>query len=170
MTAAADPFSRLYWRLIDDAKFVDVYPDDHHFALWARLLMAADMAWPASASLPFGARKVSLRRLVDAGIVDVLPSGRFRIRGLDAERAKRQKKASNAAGSRWDGYEQPLSNATGSGEHPPSSANGMPREEKRSQEEIQPEQSQEKRSQGIYPAKALVTRATLGAIGAPDDD
>lgn len=90
MTKPIDPFSRLYWRLIDDEKFAEVYPDDHHFALWARLLMAAEMAWPASAALPFGARRASVDKLVEVGLVDLLPGNRYRIHGMDDEQGRRR--------------------------------------------------------------------------------
>ena len=137
MTKPVDPYTRMYWRLIDDEKFVEIYPDDHHFALYVRLLMAADMSWPASASLPYATRKTSLQKLCDVGLVDVLASGRYRIRGLDAERRKRQQKASNAAASRWEDDEQPARSANGTDEHPPSNANGMPSraEPRKSQDE-----------------------------------
>lgn len=92
MTKPIDPFSRVYWRVIDDPKFVEVYADDHAFALWVRLLMAHDMAWPASAALPFGTKRSALKMLTDAGIVDLVPGSRFRVHGLDAERGKRQKR------------------------------------------------------------------------------
>lgn len=129
MPKAVDPYSRLYWRLIDDEKFAGVYHDDHAFALWTRLLMAADMAWPASAALPFATRKAALKQLVDVHLVDLLPGGRYRIHGLDAERGRRQQRARGAAGARWDDDGDPGSTA-GADEppmpvHPSSSANGM---------------------------------------------
>jgi hypothetical protein len=141
MTKPVDPYTRMYWRLIDDEKFVEIYPDDHHFSLYVRLLMAADMSWPASASLPFATRKASLQKLCDVGLVDVLASGRYRIRGLDAERRKRQQKASNAAASRWEDDEQPARSANGTDEHPPSNANGMPSRAEPSRAKKEPSQA-----------------------------
>jgi hypothetical protein len=83
------PYSRHYHDLIDDTKFADIYPDDHHYATWSRLLMIADQAWPSSAHLPSTARKASVAKLVEVGLVDVLPNGRFRLHGLEAERQRR---------------------------------------------------------------------------------
>lgn len=97
MTKPVDPYSRLYWRLIDDPKFAEVYDDDESFALWARLLMTADMAWPTSAALPFDTKRKPLAKLVDVKLIDLLPAKRFRVHGLDAERAKRQNRRGDDA-------------------------------------------------------------------------
>lgn len=83
------PYSRHYHDLIDDAKFAEVYPDDHHYATWSRLLMIADQAWPASAHLPSTARRASVAKLASVGLLDLLPGGRYRIHGLDPERTRR---------------------------------------------------------------------------------
>jgi hypothetical protein len=105
------PYSRVYWQIVDDPKFVTVYDDDHALALWLRLLLAADQAHPASATLPTGSRKSTVALLVDARLITVTGS-RFRIVGLDAERGKRTDTARNASASRW---------------HSNGSASGMPR-------------------------------------------
>ena len=179
MTKPYDPFSRLYWKLIDDEKFTDVYPDDHAFALWGRLLLTADMAWPASASLPFGTRKVALAKLVAVRLVDILPGGRYRIHGLDTERGKRQQKAKEAAASRWDDQmdagvsgedtpPHPASNANGDANGmltgPPSSAKRMP-----TKQASEASTSKQVSSKGFYPAKALVSEPAQGAMDAPDE-
>ena len=96
-----DPYSRHYWRLVDDPKFADIYADDHHYACWSRLLMIADQAWPASAHIPATARKASVAKLAEVGLLDLLHDGRFKMRGLDKERAKRSDSARNAAAKRW---------------------------------------------------------------------
>jgi hypothetical protein len=85
------PYSRVYWSVVDDPKFEAVYADNNHLATWLRLLIAADAIWPASASLPVTARKASVTALVDAELVDILTGGRYRIRGLDAERTRRSR-------------------------------------------------------------------------------
>jgi hypothetical protein len=95
------PYSRHYHELVDDPKFEAVFPDDHHYACWSRLLMLADQAWPASASLPATARKSSVRVLSEVGLIDLLPGGRFRMHGLQAEREQRSHLASHAATARW---------------------------------------------------------------------
>lgn len=83
------PYSRVYWSVADDPKFVGIYDDDAAFALWTRLLMAADALWPAPAPLPRSARKVPLSKLVDACLIDLLPGDRYRVHGLNAERGRR---------------------------------------------------------------------------------
>lgn len=92
-----DPYSRVYWRAIDDPKFAHVWDDDHALAAWLRLLVAADMAWPASATLYHGIRKSALKALTDAGLVDMQTGGRYRIHGLDKERNARSDAARRAA-------------------------------------------------------------------------
>lgn len=85
------PYSRVYWSVVDDPKFTAVYDDDRHLATWLRLLIAADAIWPASPTLPVSARKTSVQALVDAGLIDLLPSHRYRVHGLDAERNRRSR-------------------------------------------------------------------------------
>lgn len=84
------PYSRVYWTVRGDDRLKTIYADDHHWATWNRLLLAADMAWPAPADLPANARRASLRALVDAGVIELLPGGLFRFHGLDAERGRRR--------------------------------------------------------------------------------
>ena len=92
---------RIYYSIIDDAKFDDIRGDDHHFSTWVRLLMAADSVWPASADLPATARKSSIAALEVAGIIDLMKGSRFRIHGLDAERERRSAQPTQAARTRW---------------------------------------------------------------------
>ena len=126
MTKPTDPYSRVYWKVRSDERFVGIYPNDHHFATWLRLLIAAEAAWPEPADLPATARRVSLRALVDAGIILLLDSGLFRVHGLDAERLRRQERAATAASARWM-LSGPVSNAGGMQQLPVSNAGGMPR-------------------------------------------
>lgn len=87
------PYSRIYWAVVDDPKFADVVDDDRAWALWTRLLMAADQSWPASPMLPLSTHRRSLDKLVAGGIVDLQAGGRYRIHGLDAERERRKQAA-----------------------------------------------------------------------------
>ena len=132
-----DPYSRHYWRLIDDPKFSEVYADDHHFATWSRLLMIADQAWPASAHVPARARGASIRKLAEVGLIDLLPDGRFRMHGTDAERHRRSDLARDAAGHRWGNAERTAaSNANGYAErNADASALGMPSKAEQSRAE-----------------------------------
>jgi len=95
------PYSRVYWSIVDDPEFEGIFDDDAALALWLRLLLIADGAWPSSANLPRSAKARPLKALTDAGLVRLRPSGRFTIRGMDAERGKRQQSARNAAALRW---------------------------------------------------------------------
>lgn len=100
MTAQSDPYVRVYYSIIDDERFADVYDDDASLALWLRLLLTADAMHPAPSPLPFGIRKSALARLVKAGIVELITGNRYRIHGLDAERAKRHRQAVDAGKTR----------------------------------------------------------------------
>lgn len=93
-------YCRVYYSIKDDPKFDGIRDDDHHLATWLRLLMTADAIWPASPDLPASARKASVKALVVAELVDLLPGGRFRIHGLDAERGSRRDNARAAAAHR----------------------------------------------------------------------
>lgn len=83
-------YSRVYWSIIDDPKFANVYDDDRALAAWLRLLLVADQAWPASAHLPTTVRRQAVAVLVGSGLVDLQAGGRYRIHGLDAERTRRK--------------------------------------------------------------------------------
>jgi hypothetical protein len=101
MSGQPDPYVRVYYRVIDDERFVGIYSDDQHLATWLRLLLLADAVWPASCPIPRSVRKASLQALVRAGLVDVLPGDHFRIHGLTPERQKRSDWGRNAAALRW---------------------------------------------------------------------
>lgn len=94
-------YSRVYWSIIDDPKFANVYDDDRALAAWLRLLLVADQAWPASAHIPTGTNAKALAILVGAGLVDVGTGRRYRIHGLDKERTARSDTGRNAAAVRW---------------------------------------------------------------------
>lgn len=94
------PYSRVYWTIRNDDRLATIYPNDAHLAAWLRLLIAADMAWPAPADIPASIRRPSLRALCDAGIIELLPSGLFHFHGLDTERGRRREAAQASAGYR----------------------------------------------------------------------
>jgi hypothetical protein len=95
------PYSRVYWEVRNDPRLADIYCDDHHWAAWNRLLMAADMAWPAPADLPSNARRASIRALEEAGVIELLPGGMYRFHGLDKERDDRSTKARESVMHRY---------------------------------------------------------------------
>jgi hypothetical protein len=120
---AEGPYSRVYWSVIDDHP--EVYDDDAAFAAWVRLLLAADAAWPASPHLPVGVRPRAMQQLVESGLVIRGQGARYKIKGLDEERKRRQEQAKLASNARWNAP----SNAASI---PASNASAMPsREEKR---------------------------------------
>lgn len=68
---------------------------------WLRLLDVAERMWPSIAEVPRWVKPRVLNRLVELGIVTlVFPYG-FRLKGLDAERARRQAHAKKGAAGRW---------------------------------------------------------------------
>lgn len=83
------PYSRIYWSVLSDDKFVGIRSDMRHFGSWSLLLMVADMAWPSPAFIPPVVPKASLAKLVEVGLVDVVEAGMYRIHGLDSERGRR---------------------------------------------------------------------------------
>ena len=98
------PYSRVYWTIRSDDRLAAVYADDRHLATWLRLLMAADMAWPAPADMPSSVRKSSVQALVDAGVVSLCGGGMFTFHGHDAERGRRRLAATrNRLGQDPDG-------------------------------------------------------------------
>lgn len=117
MSAAKDPYVKVYYRIADDDRFETIYNNDAHLATWLRLLILADGTWPASAPLPQWCKKASLNALVGAGLVELGTGYRYRIHGMDAERSRTAQHASRAANERWSG--NAVSNA-------PSTAQTMP--------------------------------------------
>jgi hypothetical protein len=84
----AGQYVRVYYAIIDDPRFAEVYARPARLGTWLQLLLGADAIWPASAPLPRVSSE-ALRTLVDAGIVELVGAGHYRIHGLDAERGRR---------------------------------------------------------------------------------
>jgi hypothetical protein len=122
MTAARDPYVKVYYRIADDERFGRVYNNDAALATWLRLLILADGMWPAAAPIPRGVKAVAFNLLVDVGLIDLANNGHaYRIHGMDAERGKRSEHASRASRGRWES--NPPSNPRGNA---PSNAQTMP--------------------------------------------
>lgn len=121
------PYSRVYWSIHADTKFDGIREDVRHIGSWTILLTLADMAWPSVAYVPPSIPVDSFHALVAAGLVDDLANGRFRVKGLDAERKRRQKSARKGAVARWRN-----ANASANAERTQSgrSPSGMPRRDK----------------------------------------
>lgn len=129
--SATGPYSRLYHSLVDDPDFAGVYDDDAAFATWVRLLMVADASYPTAAPLPRSARRRPLQKLQDAGLVEVLPGQRFRVKGLESERGRRAALGRKAANMRHHGG----SNADAMQTHNGRTADGLPRRDEKRKDE-----------------------------------
>ena len=104
------PFVRIYHSdLIRD--YPTVWDDDAALAAWLRLLVAADGSWPTPAEFPRSVKGRSVEALVKAGLVSVVGTHRYQIKGMDAERSARQDAARNAAAKRWQSGPQSRGNA-----------------------------------------------------------
>ena len=131
MTAQSDPYVRVYYRIIDDPKFADVYDDKATLGTWLTLLIHADALHPAPATLPQGVRRAHLDKLVKCGLIDLIGERRYRMHGLAAEREKRAEAARFAADVKHHGVDaamrmQSERNADAVRAHPVSSADGVP--------------------------------------------
>jgi hypothetical protein len=91
--AEAGPYSRVYWRFRDE--FPDVYQDKETFGWWTTLLMIAEGAHPSAADLPRKLRQPTLDKLVKCGLVTLLSGDRFRVLGVEEERARRNSEQRN---------------------------------------------------------------------------
>lgn len=82
------PYVRVYYNdLIRD--YPEVWGDDAQLATWLRLLATADPMWPTPPELPRSAKARVLDRLVKSTLLSLLPTHRFRVKGLDEERSRR---------------------------------------------------------------------------------
>jgi hypothetical protein len=100
MTARA-PYSRVYWGILDDEKFVGVRDNPALLGSWVLLLINADAIYPAPAFVPAAIRKAHLAALVEAGLIDMTGSGTYRVHGLASERERRADAAASSARTRW---------------------------------------------------------------------
>lgn len=114
------PYSRVYWTIRQDERLASIYPDDHLLATWLRLLIAADMAWPAPADIPRSVSAKSLEALKAAGVIEVT-GGLFTFHGLDSERGRRADAARASSAARTGSERDPNGKRTGP-ERPPSLA------------------------------------------------
>ncbi len=84
MTQLGEPYSRIYWSVIED--YPDIYEDDAAFSLWVRMLLEADAAYPMKPRLPRTTRAMGV--LADAGLL-IIERNRYTILGLTQERDRR---------------------------------------------------------------------------------
>jgi hypothetical protein len=95
--------TRFYARVYADdlaSEFPDVWNDPHLFWTWCRLLVVAEKMWPTIPEFPRFLSAKRVKDLTDLGIIEKVGPHGFRVRGLDAERARRAAAARNAANIR----------------------------------------------------------------------
>jgi hypothetical protein len=125
MTTQKREYERIYHDVVDDPDMAPIYANDLAWSTWTKLLLIGGSAWPSSGMLPAGLNRVGLRICVEYGAV-IVEGVRFRIRGMDKERAARSEKARRAANALHGGSGRIESeDDDGMQTHPPSSANGM---------------------------------------------
>lgn len=92
-------YARFYYpEFIRD--YPHIYTDDAAFAAWVRMFVTAEAMWPAGPELPRSVKTRILAKLTSSGLITT--DGRtFRVRGMDAERTRRQESARKAAAMRW---------------------------------------------------------------------
>jgi len=83
------PYSRVYWEVIDDLRFVGIYDSDRNLSTWIRLLIGADAMYPSAAPLPRGASGAAVSALIGAGLVEMVGKDHYRLHGMASERASR---------------------------------------------------------------------------------
>lgn len=83
------PYVRVYQSVRTDEKFQAVYDDDRALAAWVRLLLDADLAYPAQANLPAGLSRHARQVLTTAGVL-ISDGRRYTLSGLVKEREARK--------------------------------------------------------------------------------
>jgi hypothetical protein len=97
-----DPkYVRVYYSVVNDDRFAEIYHDARRFGAWLQLLLVADAMYPADAPIPAYIHRPSLKALTDAGLVELCAHQHYRMHGLASERGKRSQSARNAAVLRW---------------------------------------------------------------------
>lgn len=104
-------YVRVYYSVIGDERFADVFHDARRLGTWLQLLLIADAMYPADAPTPAYVHRPSMKVLVGVGLIEELPHQHYRVHGLESERAMRTQSARSAAAMRW---------------HPPGNAEVMP--------------------------------------------
>jgi hypothetical protein len=101
MTTQADPYTRVYYRVLNDPKFAGM--SSAAWGHWVRLLVIADGMYPAPAPVPRWVEDGPMKELQERGIIDLEGEDYFRIHGMTGERATRSEAATFAADVRHVG-------------------------------------------------------------------
>jgi hypothetical protein len=102
MSGQSDAYVRVYYSIIDDPKFAEIWGHHARMGAWLHCLLIADALWPASAPLP-KLSKDEHAALTTAGLIECDGKGQFRVHGLDAERGRRSDIGRANVESRWYG-------------------------------------------------------------------
>jgi hypothetical protein len=94
-------YAKVYYTIVDDERFANVYHEARHLGTWLQLLLVADAMYPAAAPVPAYVAKASLTVLVNAGLIELQPHQHYRVHGLASEREMRAQYGRNAAAVRW---------------------------------------------------------------------
>jgi hypothetical protein len=103
VSGSDDPYTRVYFRIVDDPRFALVYCSDRALAWWVRLLIGAEGTYPAPAALPRSVSRAALSVLTapECGLVELVGRDHYRIHGLAAERERRSEQARQNIEGRW---------------------------------------------------------------------
>jgi hypothetical protein len=106
MSGQTNPYVRVYYSVSTDPRFENVYCHPTILGTWLQLLIPADAAYPGLAWLPAIVHRASLKVLTDAGLVELVSGGQYRIHGLTAERERRATNARASANARYANAER----------------------------------------------------------------
>jgi hypothetical protein len=159
MSAAKDPYVKVYYRIADDPRFEHVFYDDAALALWLRLLLLADGTWPASAHIPASSKSRALKLLVDAGLVELVGNHRYRIHGMDAERSRTAEHAARASQARWSGNapRTPPGNAPSNPQTMPLNSDVLNSSQRSASQRISDHAPEARAKNGLTPVGDVVT-------------
>lgn len=119
-------YSRVYWSVMEDPRFEEVWPRPAALGLWLQLLLLADATWPIRPNLPPDSPELQL--LVKADLIIPEGSYQYRVRGMEDEKQRRFERAQAASQERWNATRNatripsssPTSNARGDAKTMPS--------------------------------------------------
>ncbi len=94
-------YVRVYYSVVDDERFADVYHNPTRLGTWLQLLLVADAMYPAPAPIPAYISRSAFRVLVQCGLIELAEHGHYRVHGLASEREMRAQSGRNAAAVRW---------------------------------------------------------------------
>jgi len=157
MSRTERPYVRVYY--VDlERDYPAIYADDAAAALWLRLLVLSEKAWPIDPELPRSAKAGALKRLVVATLVDLMPNHHYQSKGYRKERAEREQKARVGAGERWRQHPPTAPAVAPAPAHPNAPASASPSAMPRTSTSTR---TSTKGSSGVTTPRAKPTREPL---------